>query len=134
MTDTNTKNDISNGKKFILVIEDDKFYGNIFFTKFSEEGYDIVVAADGQKGIEEAKKRKPDLILLDLIMPVMDGFEALKALKSDPVLAEVKVMILSNLGQEDDVKKAIEMGAVDYMIKANVSLQEAVDKVKKFLT
>ena len=100
MTDTNTKNDIS----------------------------------DGQKGIEEAKKRKPDLILLDLIMPVMDGFEALKALKSDPVLAEVKVMILFNLGQEDDVKKAIEMGAVDYMIKANVSLQEAVDKVKKFLT
>ncbi len=133
MTEINTQNNVSNGKKFILVIEDDKFYGNIFLAKFTEEGYDIVVANDGQKGLEEAKKRMPDLILLDLIMPVMDGFEALKALKSDPALAQVKVMILSNLGQEDDVKKAIEMGAVDYMIKANVSLQEAVDKVKKFL-
>lgn len=130
MTDTPVNNQA--GRKFILVIEDDKFYGNIFKTKFTEV-YDIIVAVNGKEGIEEAKKRKPDLILLDLIMPMQDGFETLQELKADPVLKDVNVIILSNLGQENDIKKAKDLGAIDYLIKANVSLQEAVDKVKQYL-
>lgn len=119
-------------KKYILVMEDDKFYGNIFQTKLTEEGFDVTVATDGEKGLEEASKRKPDLILLDLIMPIKDGFEVLKALKENATLKDVNIIIISNLGQENDVNKALAMGAVDYLIKANISLQEAVDKVKKY--
>ncbi len=119
-------------KKYILVMEDDKFYGNIFQTKLAEEGFDVNVATDGEKGLEEASKRKPDLILLDLIMPIKDGFEVLKSLKESATLKDVNIIIISNLGQENDVNKALAMGAVDYMIKANISLQEAVDKVKKY--
>lgn len=119
-------------KKYILVMEDDKFYGNIFQTKLTEEGFDVTVATDGEKGMEEASKRKPDLILLDLIMPIKDGFEVLKSLKENATLKDVNIIIISNLGQEDDVNKALAMGAVDYLIKANISLQEAVDKVKKY--
>ncbi|MFA5828894.1 MAG: response regulator [Candidatus Gracilibacteria bacterium] len=119
-------------KKYILVMEDDKFYGNIFQTKLTEEGFDVTVATDGEKGLEEASKRKPDLILLDLIMPIKDGFEVLKFLKESATLKDVNIIIISNLGQEDDVNKALAMGAVDYLIKANISLQEAVDKVKKY--
>lgn len=120
-------------KKNILVIEDDKFYGNIFKTKFAQEGYDVILATNGEEGLGLAKNNKPEVILLDLIMPVKDGFETLKELKDDPNLKGVKIIVLSNLGQQDDINKAKALGADDYLIKANISLQEAMDKVKKYL-
>ena len=85
---------IPDSKKYVLVIEDDKFYGNIFQKKFTQAGYDVLVAGDGAKGLEQALARKPDMILLDLIMPNKDGFEALQQLKQHDTLKEVPVMVL----------------------------------------
>jgi len=120
-------------KKFVLVAEDDKFYGNIYKVKLTKEGYDVIVADNGEVAMEEVKKNKPDLILLDLIMPIKDGLETLKELKNDPKLKAIKVIVISNLGQEEDIVKAKSLGADDYFIKSNISIQEMVDKVKYFL-
>ena len=121
-------------KKYILVAEDDKFYANIYKTKLAKEGYEVVVVGDGAQAIKLARQKKPDLILLDLVMPVKDGFETLKELKADANLKSVKVVVLSNLGQEEDIKKAKELGAQDYLVKTNVSIGQMMSKIKSFIT
>ncbi|MDH5533832.1 MAG: response regulator [Candidatus Pacebacteria bacterium] len=117
-------------KKLVLVAEDDAFYGNVFKTKLAKEGYDVVVAVNGKKALELAAERVPDLMLLDLVMPVMDGFETLQSVKADEKLKNVPVIILSNLGQDSDVEKAKKLGAKDYFVKSNVSIQKVVEIVK----
>lgn len=121
-------------KKFVLVAEDDKFYSDVFKTKLGKEDFDVVVAADGSEALKLARERKPDLMLLDLIMPVKDGFETLKELRADQELKDIKVVVLSNLGQDADVKKAKDLGADDYLVKTNISISEMVAKVKSYLT
>jgi len=115
--------------KKILIIEDDKFLRELISQKLLKEGYDIIEATDGEKGIENANKEKPDLVLLDLILPGIDGFEVLAKLKADPKLSDIPVIILSNLGQKTDIEKGIEMGAVDYLIKAHFTPGEIVEKI-----
>lgn len=117
----------------VLIVEDDKFLSKIFQTKLSKEGFNIALAGNGKQALELAKKQKPALILLDLIMPVMSGFETLEALKADAELNDVPVIVLSNLGQESDIQKAKELGAVDFMIKANVAIQEVVKIIRTHL-
>lgn len=125
---------IPKDKKFlILAVEDDVFIADVHRKKLAKEGYEVVLATNGQEAMNFVKQRKPDLILLDLIMPVKDGFETLKELKADPELKGIKIIILSNLSQEEDKQKVIEMGAVDYMVKANVSFREILDLIKKHL-
>ena len=131
---TQVQEQSSGPKKYILVAEDDKFYANIYRTKLTKEGYEVVVVGDGAQAIKLARQKKPDLILLDLVMPVKDGFETLKELKADANLKSVKVIVLSNLGQEEDIKKAKELGAVDYIVKANVSIGQMMSKIKSFIT
>lgn len=114
----------------ILVIEDDKFLRELISQKLEKEGYDISGAMDGEKGIEAAKKDQPDLILLDLILPGIDGFEVLAKIKSEPDISQVPVIILSNLGQKDDIEKALKMGAVDYLIKAHFTPAEIIEKIR----
>jgi len=121
------------GKKVILVAEDDIYYANIYKVKLTKEGFDVVIAANGDWAIKLARQKKPDLVLLDLIMPVKDGFEFLKEIKKDPILAKTKIVVLSNLGQEEDIKKAREYGIDGYFIKTNVSIQELVSKIKMFV-
>lgn len=123
----------TSGKKFILVAEDDKYYGNIYKVKLAKEGFDVEVATDGEQALKAARERKPDLILLDLIMPVKDGFATLEELKSDANLKSIKAVVLSNLGQDEDIKKAKKLGAADYLIKTNLPIQEMVAKVKEHL-
>lgn len=120
-------------KKYILIAEDDKFYDNIYKIKFEKEGYEVRVVTDGAAAVEEAKKRRPDVILLDLVMPVKDGFETLKALKAMPELKGVPMMVLSSLGQEDDATKVKELGAAEYFVKTNITIYELVNKVKEYL-
>lgn len=119
--------------KKILVIEDDQFYSNIFQLKLSKEGFEVHTAADGEQGIAKAKEVKPDLILLDMIMPVKDGFETLKELKADEHLKSINVIVLSNLGQENDIASTKTLGAADYIVKANMSVQEMVEKIRKYV-
>ena len=117
----------------ILIIEDDKFLRELISQKLLKEGYDIIEAMDGEKGIEEVKKEKPDLILLDLILPGIDGFEILAKIKADPKISKIPVIILSNLGQKTDIQKGLEMGAVDYLIKAHFTPAEIVEKIRQVI-
>lgn len=114
----------------ILIIEDDKFLRELITKKISNEGFQIVEAIDGEQGIEKAKKENPDLILLDIILPEIDGFDVLKRIKKE---SKVPVIILSNLGQKKDIEKGFELGAADYLIKAHFTPEEIIKKIRKVL-
>ena len=117
----------------ILLVEDDTFLANIYKTKFEMEGFTVDVVENGQDGLDTAKKKKPDIVLLDILLPKMDGFTVLKKMKADDGLKNVPVILLTNLGQKDDVEKGLELGAADYLIKAHFKPSETVEKVKKAL-
>lgn len=120
-------------EKTILIIEDDKFLRELIVQKLVKEGCKTSEAIDGEEGIKKVKEEKPDLVLLDLILPGIDGFEVLSKMKEDPALAQIPVIILSNLGQKDDVERGLKLGAVDYLIKAHFTPGEIIDKVKNAL-
>jgi len=117
----------------ILVVEDDKFLRELISRKLSDEGFDITQAVDGEDGIEKIKEVKPDLVLLDLILPSIDGFEVLSRIKEDPSVASIPVIILSNLGQKEEIEKGLSLGAVDFLIKAHFTPGEIIDKIKTLL-
>jgi len=119
--------------KKILIVEDDKFLRELISRKLLSEGYNIVEAVDGEEGIRKIKEEKPDLILLDLILPGADGFEVLTKTKADSSVSSVPVIILSNLGQKEDVERGLKLGAVDYLIKAHFTPGEIVEKIKIIL-
>jgi len=96
--------------KKILIIEDDKFLRELIVKKLVKEGYEISEAVDGEEGIKKVKEEKPDLVLLDLILPGIDGFEVLSRTKEDPALSQIPVIILSNLGQKEDVERGLGLG------------------------
>ncbi|MEK7519044.1 MAG: response regulator [Patescibacteria group bacterium] len=120
-------------KPIVALIEDDPLIAEMYTTKFTKEGYDIRHAADGAEGLAMVKKQKPDIILLDIIMPKMDGFQVLTELRKDASFKNTPVIMLTNLGQEEDVKKGRELGATDYFIKTNFTPAAIVDKVKGIL-
>lgn len=117
----------------ILIIEDDKFLRELISQKLNKEGYDVSEAIDGEEGIKKIRDEKPDLILLDLILPGIDGFEVLSLMKKDSSLSSIPVIILSNLGQKEDVEKGLKLGAVDYLIKAHFTPGEIIEKIKVVL-
>ena len=117
----------------ILVVEDDKFLRELISKKLISEGYNISQAVDGEEGLKKIKEEKPDLVLLDLILPGIDGFEVLARAKEEPGVIKIPVIILSNLGQKEDVEKGINLGAVDYLVKAHFTPGEIIEKIKKIL-
>jgi DNA-binding response OmpR family regulator len=128
------ENDIQeNRKPLVLVVEDDVFLANVHKKKLTKEGFEVAMAGNGEEGLAFAQKSKPDIILLDLIMPVKDGFQTLKELKENPELKDIKVIVLSNLSQEDDKQRIMDMGAVDYIVKANISFREIINQIKRHL-
>lgn len=118
----------------VLVIEDDKFLRELVVQKLTREGFETFEAVDGEDGVKKVKETKPDLVLLDLILPGIDGFEALGRIKEDQELAKIPVIILSNLGQKDDVEKGLKLGASDYLIKAHFTPGEIIAKVRSILS
>jgi len=120
-------------QKHVLIVEDDVFLSGIYKKKFEVEGFKVSVAENGEKGLADAKKKKPDIILLDILLPKLDGFAVLKAIKADDGAKDIPVILLTNLGQKDDVEKGVEMGAEDYLIKIHFKPSEVVDKVRKIL-
>ena len=123
----------NNNKKTILLIEDDKFLAGMYQTKLELEGFEVKLAADGKQGLKMIKSEKPALVLLDIILPEITGFEILKKIKKDIKTKNIPVILLTNLGQKDDVSKGLELGAVDYLIKAHFMPSEVVEKIKKLL-
>ena len=119
--------------KNILIVEDDKILRELISRKLQKEDYNISAAIDGEEGFKKVKEEKPDIVLLDLILPGIDGFEVLERIKQDPEINKIPVVILSNLGQKEEIEKGLKLGATDYLIKAHFTLSEIVAKVRTIL-
>jgi len=117
----------------ILVAEDDRFLMKIYSDTLAREGFEVIPAANGIEVLNKIKLSPPDLILLDLVMPIKDGFETLEELKLDAKTKSIPVVILTNLGQDEDIKRGKELGAIDYLVKSDLSIKEIIDKVKTYL-
>jgi len=124
---------VGNRGERILVAEDDRFLRRAAEATLRQRGFTVLTAADGEETLRRARAEAPDLILLDLIMPKLQGFEVLRALKGDPATAHIPVIVLSNLGQPTDVQRTMESGAAAYFVKANLSLQDLVRRVEELL-
>jgi len=120
-------------KKTILVVEDDRFYSNICKTKLTKEGYTVVIVSNGAWAVKYLEKQKPGLVLLDLIMPEFDGFEFLKTVRSNPQLADLPIIALTNLSQPEDKQKASVYGITDYIVKTSISIQDLITRIRKVL-
>ena len=120
-------------KKTVLIAEDDEVLLRALYLLFHDEEYTIASATDGETALKMTERLKPDLVLLDLIMPKMNGFDYLKNVRSNSVLKNIPILVLSNLGDKDDVDKARGLGADDYFIKSNTDLSTLAEKVKKIL-
>ncbi len=117
--------------KKILFIEDESALQKTFGDILKQEGYEMISALDGETGLKLARAEKPDLILLDLILPKIYGIEVLRKLKEDEITKEIPIVILTNLEEMKDIDKALELGAKSYLIKAQYTLEEVVEKIKK---
>jgi DNA-binding response OmpR family regulator len=120
--------------KNILLVEDDPFLIDIYTTKFKEAGFSVKVASDGKEGLRKLNEEKFDLLVLDIVLPQIDGWEILKKIKSNQNLKDLKVVVLSNLGQKGEVEKGIKLGATKYLIKAHYTPTEVVKEIKKIQT
>jgi len=119
--------------KKILIVEDDAAIIQLYKLKFEEAKYEVFEAATGVAGLEIAKKEKPNIILLDIIIPQYDGFAVLEMLKQDPATKNIPVILLTNLAQEDDKERGTKLGAKDYLVKANFTPSEVLKKVEVYL-
>ncbi|MFH0891882.1 MAG: response regulator [Candidatus Falkowbacteria bacterium] len=126
--------DATEQKKFkIILAEDDKFISRAYKDGLERAGFTVIPVMDGVMALEKIKQEKPDMVLLDLIMPVKNGFEVLKDIKADEAIKNIPIIILSNLGQDSDIEKGRELGAADYLIKSNFSMNEVIEKIKTYL-
>lgn len=117
----------------ILVVEDEEFLVRALKDNLESEGYTVAIAMDGEAVFDELAKRKPDLILLDLLLPKKNGFDVLKEVKERLEWKSIPVVILSNLGEDSEIKRALELGANDYFVKSQHPIQEVTDKVHEYL-
>ncbi len=117
----------------VLIAEDEEVLLRMYLTKFKNQGFEVYGAKNGAETLDLAKKVSPDVILLDIIMPMADGFSVLKKIKEDKNLKDVPVILLTNLAQEPDIDEGLKLGATDYLIKANITPLQVVEKVKEVL-
>jgi len=122
-----------NNKPTVLLIEDDPFLSSVLRLKLEKESFKVVRASDGDEALNFLTEQgvKPDLILLDLILPKKNGFEVLETIRQDPLLEKLPVIIISNLGQPSDIERGKALGIIDYFVKARLSIEELVNKVKQ---
>jgi DNA-binding response OmpR family regulator len=119
--------------KKVLVIEDDEFLRSLTAKRLEKEGYGVLAAVDGESGLAMAGDQSPNLILLDLLLPGLNGFEVLQKLKAASETKKIPVIVFSNLGQHDDIEKARNLGADDFLIKANFTLDDVINKINGVL-
>ena len=121
-------------KPKILLVEDDLFLIRAYQIKLENEGFELIIAKDALEGMEKVRNVHPDLVLLDVMLPHGSGFEILEAVKKDEMLRHIPVIILSNLGQQQDIERGLTLGAATYLIKTDVKLEDVVKTIKKYLT
>lgn len=115
--------------KKILLVEDEELVIRILEKKLSEEGYEVLLARNGKEGLEVMRKEKPDLVLMDIVMPKMNGLETMEAMNNDPELKEFPVIVISNSGEPVEIERVKELGAKDWLIKTEFDPQEIIEKV-----
>lgn len=120
-------------KKKVMIVEDDEHISKVYEIKFEKEGILASVARDGEEAVVKIKAEKPDVILIDLMLPKKDGFGVLEDIKKVPELAKIPVIIISNLGQKSDQDRALGLGANEYLVKVDYPIQEIIEKVKGYL-
>jgi DNA-binding response OmpR family regulator len=118
-------------EKRILIVEDEKILSDLLERKLQEKGYETSLAANGEEGLAKMREEKIDLVLLDIVMPKMDGFEVLEEMRKDRELKRIPVIIISNSGQPVEISRAIELGVKDYLIKTQFDPEEVIEKVQK---
>ena len=123
----------SERKKIILIAEDEPMYGKILKNKLEKEGFIVIVTQDGNQALIAARQQKPDIVLLDIMMPNKNGFQMLTEMKQDENLKDITMIVLSNLGQEEDINKMMSLGAADYLVKSSIQFIDAINKVKYYL-
>ena len=120
-------------EKKVLVVEDDHFLAKIYKIKLAKENISAIISSDGEEALEIIKKEKPALILLDMVLPGINGFEILEKVRQEPALKKIPVIILSNLGQDADIARGKELGVIDYFVKSDISIHDVVKKIKENL-
>jgi len=119
--------------KKILLVEDESFLANLLSDYIKEQGVSLEQASTGEECLAKAKSSKPDIILLDIILPGIDGYEVLKQLKANPELSKIPVIFLSNLGGKEEIDRGLELGAADYLVKSSLVMEEIIKKIKEIL-
>lgn len=119
--------------KKILIVEDDRALVTVLRDELGGHGFSASVAGDGEEALKKMRASQPDLVLLDLVMPVMDGFSVLEEMRGDDGLRDIPVVVLSNLGEDDDIKRALKLGALDYFVKAQHPIKEIAEKINQVL-
>lgn len=119
--------------KTVLIVEDDQFLRNLCVRKLQKEKFNVIYAVDGEEGLRKIQEERPDLVLLDILLPGLNGFDIVAAVKNNPDIASIPIILLSNLGDKSDVDKGLGLGAEDYLIKAHFTPGEIVDKVREWL-
>lgn len=122
-----------NNDKKVLIVDDDEFLLDMYVVKFKSAGFEVEIAQDGEEAVEKARKINPNAILLDIVMPKLDGFGVLRTLKKDKIAPDASIFILSNLGQKEDTDRGMGLGAVDYIVKAHFTPSEVVARVEEVL-
>ncbi len=117
----------------ILIIEDEEVLAKVIQEKLEKTGDEVTVAADGETAVTIARKFVPDIVVLDLLLPKQSGFEVLRILKADEALKMIPVVVVSNLGEDRDIKRALDLGAVDYFVKSEHPINEIIEKIKSIL-
>ncbi len=117
--------------KKILIVEDEEELLDLLEKRLSQEGYEVATAKDGKEGLAKIKEMNPDLVLLDIVMPVMDGFEVMEAMNKDEEMKKIPIIIISNSGQSVEIDRALKLGVKDYLVKVYFTPQDVLEKVKK---
>lgn len=123
----------SDTARYILIVEDDEFISDVYMRKLAMEGFEVSLARDGEEALRAIRDRKPDVLLLDIMIPLKDGFQVLSELRADAGLSDIRVVVMSNLSQGKDIAHAKELGALDYIVKSNISLPDMVQRIRKVL-
>ena len=124
---------MDNNKKRVVIIEDDEHVSKVYEVKFAKEGIETFFARDGEEGMAKILTEKPDLVILDLMLPRKDGFAVLEEMQKTPEVAHIPVLVLSNLGGSTDVERTLALGAKEHLIKVNHSMQEVIQKANEYL-
>ena len=132
MDNQDVSKEVLKGKK-IVSVEDDKFLNDIIARKFASTGCTLVTTSNGEEAVGLIEKEMPDIVLLDILLPGMDGFEILRLVKANPKTKDIPVILLSNLGSKADMERGKTLGAAKFLIKATVTMDEVIDEIKKLI-